>query len=60
MVVFLYLLRSCVLLSKILISLLFDIIVTCYDIDEYRLGFRKSVFTALSTHVFKNTYSRLF
>jgi len=42
-------------ISKILESLLFDIIIKDDDIDEYQLGFRKSVSIAFCTHVFKNT-----
>ena len=41
--------------SKILESLLLDIIVTVDGIDDYQFGFQKGVSTALCTDVFKNT-----
>jgi len=44
-------------ISKILESLVFDIIITDDDTDEYQFGFQKGVSIALCklTHVFKNT-----
>ena len=42
-------------ISKIIESLLFDIIETVDDIDDYQFGFQKGVSTAMCTDVFKST-----
>jgi len=41
--------------SKIIKTLLFDIIETVDDIDDYQFGFQKGVSTAMCTDVFKST-----
>ena len=42
-------------ISKIIESLLFEIIETVDDIDDYQFGFQKGVSTAMCTDVFKST-----